>query len=658
MFEDEYRPFDFMHACTHIILVIFILISAAMVPVFAEDTTAPITTDNYTSTWTNYDWTILLTATDDDSGVNTTRYCVGADTCTPDQTGTIIDITCNPDTVCYQLYVRYHSTDNAGNNETVKTSDPINIDKIKPATYDNYVSKDGIWQNENQTIFLTAAETGSGKLYTKYCIDTVPCIPSSTYRGPLFITDEGITYLGYATTDKAGNVQDTVTVTIKIDKASPTVDAGTDKTTNAQILQTATTSDNLSGIASHNWTKTSGPGIITFDTPTEETTTISADTDGTYIIRLTATDNVGNTGYDEMTLIWDTTLPDAPDITITDPITPENEMAVTITGTGEPNATINYTITDSTLDITGTSTVDISGNINITDIDVSTLSDGTLIVSAILTDLIGNSGAITTGTATKDTVAPTAPDITATDPITPSNEMAVTITGTGEPNATINYTITDGSLNITGNATVDSSGTINITGIDVSDLSDGTLTVSMILTDSFGNTGLAGTDNTTKDTYVAPIEPIKSYPSGGSHTILPYCGDNICQSTELQYDPRTDEGCEADCGVLEYCGDNICQTGEDYNLCPSDCENDETEITETDPITEPIIEPIIPIETDTSITDTVTAADTDTESQIAPLTGFVTANLETLKDSKTSISLVLLIIFGLLIINVCKQKKS
>jgi hypothetical protein len=57
------------------------------------------------------------------------------------------------------------------------------------------------------------------------------------------------------------------------------------------------------------WSKQTGTGTITFGTATALSTSISADTNGTYTIRLTATDSAGNSAFSDMTLIWDTTLP-------------------------------------------------------------------------------------------------------------------------------------------------------------------------------------------------------------------------------------------------------------------------------------------------------------------------------------------------------------
>ena len=95
-----------------------------------------------------------------------------------------------------------------------------------------------------------------------------------------------------------------------IDNENPTVDAEVDKTTTLEFTQTGAVSDNFN-INSIAWTKISGPesGTVTFGSPNSAVTTISANTDGEYVLRLTATDESGNSAFDEMILSWDTTSP-------------------------------------------------------------------------------------------------------------------------------------------------------------------------------------------------------------------------------------------------------------------------------------------------------------------------------------------------------------
>ena len=101
--------------------------------------------------------------------------------------------------------------------------------------------------------------------------------------------------------------------TVFFDRTAPSVNAGIDKEVNAVVSQNATVSDDApsSGILSYSWTnQTPGVGVVTFGSATAEDTTISADTDGTYTIRLTVSDNDGNSALDEITFIWDTTNPE------------------------------------------------------------------------------------------------------------------------------------------------------------------------------------------------------------------------------------------------------------------------------------------------------------------------------------------------------------
>lgn len=106
-------------------------------------------------------------------------------------------------------------------------SDVVNVvlDTQEPNTNDDYGSKNDVWQNSNQLITLTPTDPSptSGIAWTKYCTDTAnTCSPTDLYTTAITISAEDITYFRYASQDKAGNVQDTVSRTVKIDKTAPT----------------------------------------------------------------------------------------------------------------------------------------------------------------------------------------------------------------------------------------------------------------------------------------------------------------------------------------------------------------------------------------------------------------------------------------------------
>ena len=103
-------------------------------------------------------------------------------------------------------------------------------------------------------------------------------------------------------TDAAGNTQ-TATTVMTWDTVGPTVSVGSDVTIGSTISKTATVGADATAVT---WTKVSGPGNIVFSAPNSVTSNITADADGSYVIRLTAQDALVNTSYDEFTLTWDT----------------------------------------------------------------------------------------------------------------------------------------------------------------------------------------------------------------------------------------------------------------------------------------------------------------------------------------------------------------
>jgi hypothetical protein len=136
--------------------------------------------------------------------------------------------------------------------------------------------------------------------------------------------------------ESAPSTEDTLTM---VDITPPDVDAGLDVYANLQFTQDATVTDTGSGIDTLSWSLTSGPGLIIFGDPQAEDTTIrAASTGSTYYIRLTATDNAGNSAWDEFVLEWDSKPP-----TITG-VTPTGEnksiaSAISISFSEEMNTT-------------------------------------------------------------------------------------------------------------------------------------------------------------------------------------------------------------------------------------------------------------------------------------------------------------------------------
>ena len=189
---------------------------------------------------------------------------------------------------------------------------------------------------------------------------------------------DGTYILALSATDSSGNTAFD-TMTLLWDTSAPVVDAGTDKLVNAPVFQDATVTD--AGVVTYQWTKVTGPGTITFGTPTAEDTMISADTDGNYILRLTATDDIGNISFDEIAFRWDTTAP-----TVNAGVDAYSKLAI------NQNATVSdvnsYTLAWSK--VSGPGTVLFSST-TIEDPNISVSQEGTYVLRLTATDIAGNS---------------------------------------------------------------------------------------------------------------------------------------------------------------------------------------------------------------------------------------------------------------------------
>lgn len=86
---------------------------------------------------------------------------------------------------------------------------------------------------------------------------------------------------------------------------SPTANAGTDQTITAptsSVTLSGSGTDSDGTISSYLWSLVSG-AAVSFDTPTSASTNVSGLTAGTYVFRLTVTDNGSATGTDDITVI-------------------------------------------------------------------------------------------------------------------------------------------------------------------------------------------------------------------------------------------------------------------------------------------------------------------------------------------------------------------
>ena len=242
--------------------------------------------------------------------------------------------------------------------------------------------------------------------------------------------------------------------------------------------------------------------------------TIPGLTDGTtYDVTVVATNSVGNSAPSNTVsgTPGDFVAPDAPTVSITDPINVGNQASVVVSGTGEAGTTANISVNDTNAATPAVTTSDaVDGSGYSASVDVSSLDDGTLTATVTLTDAASNTSAPASDTATKDTT-PDAPTVTISpDPISAANQTAVTVSGVGEANGTANVSVNDtnaGTAAITTTVPVDGSGAYSAT-LDLTSLSDGTITASVTVTNSVNHTGPAGTDTAVKRTAPPPADPL------------------------------------------------------------------------------------------------------------------------------------------------------
>ena len=174
---------------------------------------------------------------------------------------------------------------------------------------------------------------------------------------------------------------------------APVANAGTDITitlpVNSATLQGSGT-DADGTIATYSWTMVNGPNTPAIATPNAATTTLTGLVQGTYIFRLTVTDNAGATGTDDVivTVNSSTNLPPTAnagsDITITLPV---NSTTLLGSGSDADGTIASYAWTQVSGPTTGT-----FGSPNAATTPVTALAAGVYVFKLTVTDNAGATG--------------------------------------------------------------------------------------------------------------------------------------------------------------------------------------------------------------------------------------------------------------------------
>ncbi len=317
--------------------------------------------------------------------------------------------------------------------------------------------------------------------------------------------------------DAAGNTSSAGSATVTLDTVLPTVSI----TSTSDALKagetatlTFTLSESATGFAEADVTVAggtlsnfagSGTSYTATFTPAEESTasgTIDVAT-GTF----TDASGNSNSAATQMSISVDTVLP-----------------TVSITSTSDAlkageTATLTFTLSESTTDFAEADVTVVGGTLSnfagsgtsytatFTPAEEST-EDATIDVAAEkFSDAAGNlNTAATQLLISVDTAIPTGHSISIDqESINKTNEQAMSFTfAAAEVNAMFTYSVSDGTTTIDGASQTITSETMQVTGIDVISLQEGTLTVSVVVTDAAGNASDAVTDTVTKRYDVAP----------------------------------------------------------------------------------------------------------------------------------------------------------
>jgi ribosomal protein L14 len=316
-------------------------------------------------------------------------------------------------------------------------------------------------------------------------------------------------------TDNAGaTATDDITVTVNgLVNLPPTANAGANITLTLPVNSTTLTgsgADTDGTIAGYAWTRVSGPTTFTFGTANAASTTLTGLVQGTYVFRLTVTDNGGATGTDDITVTVNPAVNQPPtanagsNITLTLPVN-----STTLTGSGtDPNGTIvSYAWTR----ISGPTTFTL-GAPNAASTTLTGLVQGTYVFRLTVTD---NGGASATDdiTVTVNPAANVPPTANAGNNITltlPTN--STTLNGSG---ADADGTIASYAWTRVSGPTTFTFGTANAASTTLTGLVQGTYVFRLTVTD---NSGATGVDDVTVT--VNPAANIPPTANAGSNIVI------------------------------------------------------------------------------------------------------------------------------------------
>ncbi len=234
----------------------------------------------------------------------------------------------------------------------------------------------------------------------------------------------------------------------------------------------------------------------------------------TLSVTAVSADAAQNVGSDARTITLDLTAPPAPVISTPTAGQIFNNIqadTVVVSGTGAiPGGAVQLVFTGPGANQVSAPSVQAAANGSYTfpAVNISALNDGNVTVSVSNVDSAGNPG--TSQVIIKlDQTGPTLTlnTVGGNGVVDAVEAPALVISGTSsDPGTTVNVSVTDGTNTVTGSAVVTAGGTFATTGLNVSSLNDGTITVTLTSSDLNGNPAAPVMGTATKDASPPPIQ--------------------------------------------------------------------------------------------------------------------------------------------------------
>jgi large repetitive protein len=192
-------------------------------------------------------------------------------------------------------------------------------------------------------------------------------------------------------------------------------------------------------------------------------------------------------------LLGDSTPPDPPSLTGTDPASPANNNSPKVKGTAEAGSTVRLYKAPTTADCTAAklAATGSAADFSSPGLSVSVADDSTTTFRATATDALGNSSGCSSSSIvySEHSSAPAAPSLTGTDPASPANNNSPKVTGTAAAGSTVRLykAPTTADCTLANLAATGSAADFSSPGLSVLVADDSTTTFRATATDALGN---------------------------------------------------------------------------------------------------------------------------------------------------------------------------